>query len=67
MPIQDNLPPQPIVKNQFTELYNLSLKQLLDILTMQFDPPMSYSVMDWGVALYKKDPKQARFVIRGIR
>ena len=67
MPIQDNLPPQPIVKNQFTELYNLSLKQLLDILTMQFDPPMSYSVMDWGVVIYKKDPKQARFIIRGIR
>tara|TARA_Y100000004_G_scaffold158932_1_gene185523 strand:+ start:3418 stop:4131 length:714 start_codon:yes stop_codon:yes gene_type:complete len=55
------------IKGLSVPLHNLSLKQVLDVCVMSFNPPMTYAVMDYGVIFMRRDESKPLYIYRTFR
>jgi len=55
------------VKGLSSELQNLTAKQVLDIVTMSFDHPIQYVILDQGIVFVQKPASQQGYFTRTFR
>ena len=60
-------PDQVKVNGLNSPMFNMTAKQILDVVAMSFDHPIQYVVLDQGIMFFQQDPKFAGTVTQTFR